>query len=175
MASKTTVSRDGVVTSPDGTIIGHVKKEIRQGIFATLIGASYSGNGTPYWIPFADDGTKLSDGYDTRKRAVKRIEDHAQPLTVSHLEIETGLGSYQKCVTASVRFQGYWFSVSRYANEGYWVVDAMATPDSIMPVFSNGTGTRATRARALKDEFADAVTKAATDAGLWPIPAGEDN
>lgn len=29
--SKTTVSRDGVVTS-DGAIIGHVKKEMRQGI-----------------------------------------------------------------------------------------------------------------------------------------------
>lgn len=33
--SKTTVSRDGVVTS-DGAIIGHVKKEMRQGMFATL-------------------------------------------------------------------------------------------------------------------------------------------
>lgn len=167
--SKTTVSRDGVVTS-DGTIIGHVKKEMRQGMFATLLGASYSSEGTPYWIPFAGDGTKLSDGYDTRKRAVQRIAAHAQPLTVSHLEIETGLGSYRPCVTASVRFKGYYFGVSRYATETYWVVDTMSTPDSIMPVFANGTGTRATRAQTLKDEFAEAVTEAAIAAALWPIP-----
>jgi hypothetical protein len=173
-SEKTTVSRDGVVTR-GGEIIGHVKKEMRQGAFATLVGVSASSGGTAYFVPFAGDGTRLSDGYETRKRAVARIEKHATPLTVSGLKLERGglLFSDAECVTASVEYQGYYFGVSRYADEAHWVIDYLSTPDSIMPVFSNGTGTRATAARVLKDEFADAATQAAIAAGLWPIPAAE--
>lgn len=168
------VNREGVVSTPDGTIIGHVKKDIRQGLFATAVGASYSGSGTAYYIPYAGDGTCLSeDGYPTRKRAVARIEAHAKPLTVTDVRVETGLGTYAKLVSAMVGYRGYTFGVSRYANETDWTVDFLSTPDSIMPTFSNGTGTRATRAHVLKPEMAEAATRAAIDAGLWPLPDSE--
>jgi hypothetical protein len=164
MATK--VSRDGVVTRDD-TVLGHVKKEMRPGMFAALLGSD--SEGTPAWVPFAGDGTRLSDGCDTRKRAVSLIEKHAQPLTVSDLRTEYGLGSDRKCVTAGVSFRGYYFGVSRYANEPHWVIDYLSTPESIMPTFANGTGTRATRAHILKEEMSQAATDAAIAAGVWPI------
>lgn len=162
------VSRDGVVTR-GGAIIGHVKKEMRKGLFGQLLGTD--SEGSPWWIPFSDDGTRLSDGYDTRKKAVARIEKHARPMTADGFKLEYGLGSSTRCVTGWVTFRGFAFGVSRYADESVWVVDYYSTPDSIMPVFSNGTGTRATRAQVLKGEAAQAATDAATAAGMWPIPA----
>jgi hypothetical protein len=169
---KITVSRDGVVTR-DGENIGHVQKEMRQGIFGTLLGASYSGSGTPYWTPFAADGTQLSEyGYDTRKRAVQRLADHAEPMTVSGLQVSQGglMSDWsRRFVECTLRFQGHSFGVSRYATESAWVVDFYWSPDSIMPNWSNGSGTRVTRANVLKDEAASFVTKAATEAGLWPM------
>jgi hypothetical protein len=163
------VTRDGVVTV-DGTNVGHVVKEMRQGMFQTILGASMSGGGTPYWVPFAADGTQLNEyGYDTRKRAVDRIVKHAQPLTVERVEVEHPWGYDQPCITAGVRFQGHYFGVSRYPSENAWVVDFYCTPDSICPVWSNGTGTRVTAARVLKDDMAAAVTAAAEAAGLWPV------
>jgi hypothetical protein len=165
----TKVSREGIVTR-DGENIGHVEKVMRQGMFATIIGASYSGGGTPYWIPYAADGTQLNEyGYDTRKRAVQRIEAHATPLTVTDVRHEYPWGYDAPCVTAAVRFQGHYFGVSRHAHEDVWVVDFYMSPDSICPVWSNGTGTRVTTAHVLKDDMAEAVTKAAEDAELWPI------
>lgn len=171
MEAKTTVSRDGVV-SRDGAIIGHVKKEMRQGLFATMLGASYSTEGTPYWVPFGGDGTKLADGYDTRKRAVQVIERVAKPLTISGFTTESGWMSDRKFVSASVEEKGFYFGVSRYADESYWVVDYLSTPTSIMPVFSNGSGSRVTRARVLPDDIGAKVTDAAIAAGVWPIKVG---
>jgi hypothetical protein len=168
MESKTTVSRDGVVTR-DGKIIGHIKKEMRQGIFATLIGASYSGSGTPYWIPFTDDGTRLSDGYETRKRAVKRIEDHAEPMNVPRVEVKESWTG-QKFISASVNYQGHHFGVSRYASESAWFVDFYMSPDSIMPVWSHGDGDRTVNKKALLGEAHEAADRAAIAAGIWPIP-----
>lgn len=158
----------------DGDNVGHVVKEMRQGLFASMLGVSYgTGEGTPYWVPFAADGTKLSEtGYDTRKRAVARIVAHAQPLAVSDLKLEYGLGTDARCVTAWVKWQGYSFGVSRYASESDWVVDCLFNPESMMPVFSHGTGTRYTRLHTLKPDMAEAATRAAEAAGLWPIPAG---
>lgn len=163
------VNREGVITV-DGTVVGHVKKEMRQGLFATALGASYSGGGTAYWTPFGDDGTQLSEyGCDTRKRAVDLVVKHAQPLSVSDVKLEYGLGVDAKCVTAWVKWRGYAFGVSRYAHESEWVVDCLFTPASMMPTFSHGTGTRYTRLSVLKPEMADAATRAAIDAGVWPM------
>jgi hypothetical protein len=170
MATK--VTRDGAVML-DGAQIGTVVKEMRQGIFATLMGASYSAAGTPYWVPFDADGTKLSDGYDTRKRAVSRVEKQAQPMTVEHVKVENYYGLFsteeRKYVSAWVSYKGFSFGVSRYATEDYWVIDTYYTPDSIMPVFSNGGGTRVTRARVLQGDAEKAATDAAIAAGVWPI------
>jgi hypothetical protein len=170
MDHKITVTRDGVVMQ-DGENIGHVKKEIRQGIFATLVGASYSGGGTPYWVPFAADGTQLNEyGYDTRKRAVQRIEDHAEPMHVSRIEFKSSWLGGTKFVSATLRYQGHYFSVSRYASEKAWFVDCYSSPDSIMPVWSHGDGDRTVRKQALKGEAHEAVDRAAIDGGFWPIP-----
>lgn len=167
------VTRDGSVMV-DGAEIGRVEKVMRQGMFATIVGASYAaGEGTPYWIPYAADGKQLSEyGYDTRKRAVALVEKHAQPLAVSDVRTERGWGDDRQFVQAAVTWQGYYFGVSRYAHESDWVVDFLCTPESICPVFSNGAGTRYTAAKVLKPEFADAATAAAIAAGVWPIADG---
>lgn len=164
------VSREGVVLA-DGKNVGYVKKEMRQGLHATLLGVSYGlGEGTPYWIPFTADGTRLcEEGYPTRKRAVDRLVKHAQPLRAEDFRVEYGIGSNSKCVTGWVRWQGFSAGVSRYAGEDYWVVDFLATPDSLMPVFSHGAGSRYTSLRTLKPEMADVATAAATAAGVWPM------
>lgn len=165
----TKVSRDGAVMQ-DGKTIGRVEKVMRQGVFATILGASYSGDGTPYWIPYAADGTQLNEyGYDTRKRAVALVEAHAQPLAVSDVKVESSFFGGARFVSAWVKFKGYSFGVSRYASESEWVVDCLFTPGTMMPSFSNGTGTRVTRAHVLKPEMAEAATKAATEAGAWPL------
>lgn len=166
------VNREGIVTS-DGTAIGHVVKEQRQGFFfqmATSVGVGYSGAGTPFWIPFSADGTKLHDGYETRKRAVARIESHAKPLEITGLKIERSWADVP-FVSGWLTNQGFSYSISRYASESRWIVDALFTPNSMMPVFSNGSGTRFTSAKGLLDEFDDAATKAAIAAGVWPIGA----
>jgi hypothetical protein len=168
------VNREGIVTV-DGTPIGKVEKEMRQGLFmqmATATGVGYSGDGTPFWVPFDVDGKKLHDGYETRKRAVARIESHVKPLAVNSLKIEHSWIGDMPFVSGWLEYQGYAFGISRYASESQWVVDYLATPDSIMPVFSNGSGSRYTSARGLKEEFDKAATDAAIAAGLWPITEG---
>lgn len=166
--SNVKVSRDGSVVK-DGKTIGRVDKEIRQGMFATLMGAGYSATGTPYWVPFDADGRKLSDGFDTRKRAVALVEKVALPLTVDEIRVERGLGTGRDCVTAGVRYLGHYFGVSRYAHEEYWVVDYLVMPGAFMPTFANGTGSRVTRVNALKEPLATAATEAAIAAGVWPM------
>lgn len=165
------VSREGIVSS-DGTPIGKVVKEMRQGLFmalSTAIGVGYSGAGTPFWIPFDVDGKQLSDGYDTRKRAVERVSSHAKPLTIDGFKIEQGFMGSGYFLSAWVTYQGFSFGVSRYPSESLWTIDCLFTPDSMMPTFSNGSGTRFTRAKGLKEEFDKATTEAAIASGLWPI------
>jgi hypothetical protein len=165
---KTTVTRDGVVKR-GGEVIGRVEKEMRQGAFATMFGAKLgTGEGTPWWIPFDADGKRLSDGYETRKRAVSMVEKKSQPLAVTDVKVERNWHDVPM-VTAWVKFQGHSFGVSRYASESAWVVDFYMGPDAIMPAWSNGTGSRCTSARVLKDEMHTAATDAAIAAGLWPI------
>ena len=144
-------------------------------MFATILGASVSGSGTPYWIPYAADGTQLNEyGYDTRKRAVKRVADHSQPLTVSDIALRSAFPMFggdkaRPYVTAAVQTQGHYFGVSRYATESHWIIDFYCAPDSICPVWSNGEGSRVTGARGLVENVAAIVTEAATAAGVWPI------
>lgn len=169
MTTTTKVTRDGTVTV-DGKAAGRVEKEMRQGIFGTALGVSASAGGTPYWIPYLADGTRLHGGYETRKRAVARIAKHVQPLTVEKVELETSWWpAERKYVSAWVTFQGHSFGVSRYADEPHWVVDCYFTPDSMCPAWSNGSGSRVTRAHVLKDEMHDAATAAAEAAGVWPM------
>lgn len=168
--SKPRVAKDGTVTL-DGATIGRVEKETVRGLHETMLGASVSGGGKAVWHAFDATGERLSlsYGYDTRTKAVARIVKASQPLTVTDLRREHGLGMSGECVTAWVRKQGHTFGVSRYAHEEHWIVDYYSSPDSICPVFANGTGTRFTRARGLQPEIADVVTAAAVEAGVWPI------
>lgn len=169
----TTVKRDGAVVV-DGKTIGRVEKEMRQGLFATALGVGYSGAGTPYWVPFDADGNKLHDGYDTRKRAVSRVESAAQPLKAEKFERKNywpllGGGDPRPYVSGWVSMQGHSFGVSRYADEAHWVVDCYFPAGSIMPSWSNGDGSRVTSAHVLKGDAAEAATDAAIAAGVWPI------
>ena len=178
MAETTTagvkVSRDGTVTR-EGVVIGSVEKVIRDGLYETQFGASYGSN-TPVWFPVTTDGKRLSKyGFNTRREAVSRLDGHTAPMTVSHVKREnhylSGFNNESRpFVSASIRFKGYWFSVSRYATESDWIVDAYSTPDSIMPVFSHGSGARYTKLTVITDQsMIDAVNRAASDAGVWPI------
>lgn len=170
---KITVSREGVVTR-DGKIIGHVKKEMRQGIFQTILGASASASGTPYWVPFAADGTQLNEyGYDTRKKAVDMLVKHVEPMTVSGLKIDTYYG--RRFIDATFKFKGHTFGVSHYADESAWVVDFYMSAESFFPAWSNGAGTRVTGAKVLKGDAHEFVTNAAIAAGLWPMTDSEDS
>jgi len=171
MPAATKVSRDGTVTR-DGETIGRVEKVMRQGIFATEFGVSVSGGGTPYWIPFAADGTQLHEyGYDTRKRAVSLVERNAEPMTVSDIAVVDGWSG--RYVKLAVSYKGYYFGATRYAHESAWVVDFYCTPASICPVFSNGEGTRYTSAKVLTGEADKAATDAAGAAGVWPLGGAE--
>jgi hypothetical protein len=173
MAAKTVagtrVSRDGNVTV-DGKVIGSVKKEMRKGLFATAFGASYGiGDGTPWWIPFNADGERLSDGFDTRKRAVSSVEKAAQPLTVTDMKVERNWND-RPVVTGWVKYRGHSFGVSRYSAESAWFVDFYMGADAIMPAWSNGTGSRPS-GRVLKGELDKAATESAIAAGVWPLTA----
>lgn len=162
------VSRDGSV-SVDGTTVGRVEKVMRTGPFIEGIGVRFGfGDGTPQWVPYAADGTKLTDGHGTRKAAVERVVSHSAPLAINKVQLETSW-SNRKFVSAWVTYKGHSFSVSRYASESQWVVDAYFAPGAFMPAWSNGSGTRVTSARVLKDEMHKAATDAAIAAGVWPI------
>ncbi len=122
------VMRDGSV-SVDGKPVGRVEKVMRTGPFVQGDRVRFGfGDGAPQWVPYAADGTNLTDGHSTRKAAVERVVLHAEPLTVDNLKVETSWGSYRQCVSATVRFQGHIFCVTRYANESAWVVDAYFAP-----------------------------------------------
>lgn len=164
------VSRDGTVTR-DGVTIGRVEKVMRQGLFATAFGASYSGgDGTPYWVPFLADGTQLDEtGYDTRKRAVALVEKVSRPTEVSGLKVErSGDVAF---VSAHFVHKGHVMGVSRYAGEASWGIDFYMSPGAFMPAWSNGSGARYLRVRGLNEELAAIVTAAAEAAGVWPIPS----
>ena len=163
------VLRDGSVLV-DGESVGRVEKIMRTGPFVQGDGVRFGfGDGAPQWVPYAADGTRLTDGHGTRKAAVDRVVSHAEPLTVDKLKLETSWGSDRKCVSATVRLKGHIFCVTRYATEPAWVVDAYFAPGAFMPAWSNGTGSRYTSARVLKNEMHTAATDAAIAAGLWPI------
>lgn len=165
------VTKDGSVTQ-DGTVIGRVeKREQPAGPLETAMGFSLT-SGKVLWFGFAADGTQLTQyGEDTRKAAVRRVELHAQPLAVNDMKLEYGLGSDVQCIVASVTWQGHYCGVSRYPHESAWIVDSLFMPGTMMPVFSNGTGTRVTTARALKGEQEAAATAEAVRLGLLPVDA----
>lgn len=142
----------------NGEIAGRVEKQETPWLFGSV---------RTEWVPFGADGEALSSGYDTRKRAVDRVAVSVAPLQVTDVERREGwMGVY---VSARVSVAGTTMFVSRYPTESYWVVDALFTPGSMMPVFSNGDGARATVGRTPNAEMSEAVTAAAIGAGLWPM------
>lgn len=163
------VSKDGTVTQ--GTdVIGRVEKREMNGLHATDTGIGFGG---AKWFAYAPDGTLVRDiGDSTRKLAVDRLVKRAEPLTVRDVKRETvyGLlgGDPRECVTADVRWQGNYASVSRYPHEEAWVVDCLIKAGTMMPVFSHGTGARYTALYGLLPEQGDAVTAEAVRLGLLP-------
>lgn len=162
MSATVTVKRTGEVVA-DGVVAGRVEKRESESLF---------GYSRMQWIAYDADGAELGNGYDTRKRAADRVAQNAEPLRVTHVKRGTGW-SGQEFASLIVSEAGTSFCVSRYATEDVWVVDALFQPGTMMPVFSNGDGSRVTRAYTLKDEYADAATKAAIEAGVWPLATPE--
>lgn len=159
-SANVTVKRTGEVLV-NGTVAGRVEKVESPWMF---------GSTRTEWMPYDADGISLtSGGFDTRKRAVERVADSVAPLTVSDVKTGTGWPSDDVYVSVRVSVAGTTMFATRYAAEPVWIVDALFLPGTMMPVFSNGEGMRSTRVRALTDDWADAATAAATDAGLWPI------
>jgi hypothetical protein len=170
---KVTVTRDGAVKR--GTdVIGQVRKVMEQGIFSTMLGVSASGGGTPRWYATAADGTDLTPDYgqDTRTKAVRLIEQYTRPPSVDSIRREQawgmGVGPASEFIAAGLTYQGHSMGVSRYPHEPYWIVDSYMPRGAFMPSFSNGSGTRVTRATILKGEGHALVTGAAIEAGFLP-------
>ncbi len=160
------VGKDGTVTR-DGDPIGKVERIVPDGLHVRGMSVSFSDK--PLWQAYNAGGEKLGYEEATRKRAVSRVLKDAEPVRASDFKTERGLSrSGAECITGWVTWKGYSFGVSRYPSEGYWVVDFLSTPGSMMPQFSNGTGSRYTTVRTLKGEQAKAATDEAIRVGLLP-------
>lgn len=168
------VSKDGTIKRGDD-VIGRVeKRELGSGLHETERGVSF-GSDVVKWYAYDGAGTLLRElGYDKRKDAVRRVEEAAEPLTVTDMKVETvyGLlgGDPRECVTATVRWQGNYASVSRYATETVWIVDYFKVAGTFFPVFSHGTGARYSELRSLQGEQESATTAEAVRLGLLPAP-----
>lgn len=153
MDPKITIKNTGEVLA-DGVSVGTVEKVVHDGLWATAYGIRAGG---AEWKGTAPDGT-VFDGKDKRKDAAKMLVLHAQPLTVS--KVSTGDRMGQRFIEATVCWQGHTAMVSRYPGEEAWVVDCFYTPGAFMPAWSNGAGSRYTRAHVLKPDQAAAVDAA---------------
>src|SRR5262245_5184025 len=134
-----------------GVPIGTVDKISHDGLWADNQRDRMGGT---EWVATATDGTTF-DGFDTRKAAVARLAQSVEPLTVTNVRWETN--HYGRFLSASVSWEGHTALVSRYPSETAWVVDAFFQPGTFFPVWSNGEGSRFTRAHVLKADQAAAV------------------
>lgn len=144
----------------DDVLVGTVEKIVHTGLWATAYGVRAGGT---EWKGTAPDGT-VFDGHDKRKDAAKMLARHAEPLTVTNVKIDDWMG--ERFVYAAVSWQGNTAIVSQYPSEDFWVVDAFFNAGSMMPAWSNGSGSRSTAAHVLKGEQADAVNAAVKAAGV---------
>jgi hypothetical protein len=162
MATDVKVTRDGTVTV-DGKTVGRVEKRMEQRGFAYTESA--------VWYPVNADGVQLGGrfGCDTRKKAADLVARDAQPFKADGFKVERDFSDSASFVSGWVTYRGHTFGVSRYATEQHWIVDYYAAPGAFCPTFSNGSGSRCTRAQVIGDEYADRVTAAAVAAGVWPM------
>lgn len=153
-----TVKRDGTVINDNGEMIGRVRKVARNSI-ASLYGAADK------FDYQAEDmsGNPVGRKMEKRRDAVRTLEEYAK-APVAEFSIEPsarhifGGGPIgETFVNGSIHWRGYTFSVSRYENESYWVVDFLMNPGAFFPAFSNGAGTRVTACHTLKGEVEEFV------------------
>lgn len=153
MAENFTISKGNVLVN--GKIVGTVEKITHDGLWAGSYGIRAGGT---EWQGTATDGTVFG-GYEKRKDAAAALERHQRPLTVENVGYGEWMGN--RFIRATVSWQGFTAMVSQYPEETYWVVDCFYTPGAFMPAWSNGEGSRYTKAHTLKDDQAWAVDKAA--------------
>jgi hypothetical protein len=144
----------------DGNLVGTVEKIVHDGLWATAYGIRAGGT---EWKGTATDGT-VFDGFDTRKAVANMLARHAQPLTVDNVKVDNWMG--ERFIYASVSWQGITAIVSQYPTEDFWVVDAFFNAGSMMPAWSNGSGSRSTAAHVLKADQAAAVDAAVEASGI---------
>lgn len=102
--------------------------------------------------------------------AIRESDLIVAPATLSVTEVRHsfarpifGHGPGTEMTTAVVTTEtGVRMSVSKLAGETGWTIDALVAPDSAMPVFANGAGSRVTRRRVLSESQAAAVDAAVT-------------
>lgn len=61
-------------------------------------------------------------------------------------------GNLQDLYIATLRVEGQSLQVSQWHDENYWVVDALTTSSSSMPLWCHGPGSRVTLLRTLKED-----------------------
>lgn len=144
----------------DGISVGTVAKVDHDGLWSDGHGIRVNGF---EWVATTLAG-EIFDGFKTRKAAAARLARHAEPLTVSDVRIGDYMGD--RFIQASVTWQGHHAEVSRYPHETGWVVDAFFRPGTFFPVWSNGAGSRYTRAHVLQGEHATAADAALIESGV---------
>lgn len=158
MPAQFTIKKNEVYVGEN--LVGTVEKIVHDGLWATAYGVRAGGT---EWKGTAPDGT-VFDGGDKRKDVANLLARHAEPLTVTKVEIGDYAG--RKFIGANVSWQGNSAFVSQYPHEDFWVVDCFFRTGAVMPTWSNGSGSRFTAAHVLKADQAAAVDAAVKAAGV---------
>jgi hypothetical protein len=150
--------------SRDGKIIGRVVKDCQT------IGAMIMGADPTMWSAYHADGWTVCRNQARQRDAVRHLDRATRPAAVEGMRISEGwTGRFYE---ASYSWEGNHVSVSSYPSEvdedgnRVWVVDSLTPCGAFFPHFSNGAGTRVTRAQVLHPEHARAVSEALAASGL---------
>lgn len=165
-----TVRRGGTVVRKSDTVeIGRVTREPSR--FAYITGEFRATT-----TAGADLGL-----HRTQRDAARRVSVDTQPLAVSDVRLRRvgvlcGVTIVDLPVLLGrVSYRGEVWHVSRRTDEAVWVADSYSTARSGMPVFSNGTATRVTRAHVMADNVAALLDAEVARQGLSPAGYDETN
>jgi hypothetical protein len=137
---------DGYRVLVGGVLRGTVVKTQHETSIYAAIG---NRPGPVKWLVRDTNGADVAPMQDTRARAVSILIECTDAPKVTNPHIDTWYSN--QFVSATLHYKGYVLGVSRYPNEDEWIVDFKARPGCLMPEFSNGAGSRCTRALYIKD------------------------
>lgn len=168
--SNVKISKDGIVRTADGTILGAIEKIER-----------FFGPDT--WAAANRAGDSLGEFFTRRGDAVRRLIEDTEPLAVRDVELTSkaqigfdpgfipGLSFEPRpLLVGMVTYRGGWAAVSRYLTETQWVMDSFCPPGISMPSWSNGQGSRVTIPHFVSDEVAVLLDTEVERLGLVVTP-----